>query len=72
MIVYAELQLKPAENSYVAKSAESTEYAEILYVQNGEGGSGPVVVSEDSGERPTMAATTTTTTKTGPASGEKK
>uniref|UniRef100_A0A182JIQ4 Uncharacterized protein n=1 Tax=Anopheles atroparvus TaxID=41427 RepID=A0A182JIQ4_ANOAO len=37
-LVYAELELKPAEISFVNKppaSNESTEYAEILYVQQG-------------------------------------
>ncbi|XP_058826591.1 fasciclin-3-like isoform X2 [Topomyia yanbarensis] len=51
-LVYAELELKPAEHNYLTKP-ESTEYAEILYVQKTDGGAGggdngPVVVNEAS------------------------
>ncbi|KFB45701.1 hypothetical protein ZHAS_00013649 [Anopheles sinensis] len=53
-LVYAELELKPAEISFVNKppaSNESTEYAEILYVQ--QGGAGGVTEGEAT---PTSAA----------------
>ncbi|KXJ70096.1 hypothetical protein RP20_CCG024862 [Aedes albopictus] len=72
-LVYAELQLKPpAEHGYVSKPAESTEYAEILYVQNSEGKTGPVVVGEESGERPAASAAQPPATKPEPSAGEQK
>lgn len=72
-LVYAELQLKPpAEHGYVSKPAESTEYAEILYVQNSEGKTGPVVVGEESGERPTASAVQPPATKPEPSAGDQK
>ncbi|XP_039453695.1 fasciclin-3 isoform X1 [Culex pipiens pallens] len=75
-IVYAELELKPSEHSYVAKP-ESTEYAEILYVQKpGDSGNDgariPVVVTGGSDATPATDGDRPASTTTAAASSEKK